>query len=115
MRSGLTQALGLMSDKFAELEEPKKRTLPAALVVLALLGGLAIHQLSKPRHVPLSGVVESSSGTSGQASSLVRLDNGLLVTAKGSTGGPFVAGDHVKVIEDISLTKEPVYQIAGKD
>jgi len=104
-----------MSDKFAELEEPKKRTLPAALLVLALIGGLAIHQLSKPRHVPLSGVVESSSGTGEQASSLVRLDNGLLVTAKASTGGPFVAGDHVKVIENITLTKAPVYQIAGKD
>jgi hypothetical protein len=104
-----------MSDKFAALEEPKKRTLPAALLVLALMGGLAVHQLSKPRHVLLSGIVESSSDTGEQASSLVRLDNGLLVNAKASTGGPFVAGDHVKVIEDITLTKAPVYQIAGKD
>ena len=45
---------------------------------------------------------------------LVRLDNGLVVTAKLASGGPFTAGDHVKVIEDITLTAPPVYQIAGK-
>ena len=104
-----------MSDKFAELEEPKKRTLPAALVILALMGGFAIHQLSKPRHVQMSGVIEPARTPNEQPGLLVRLDNGLVVTANVASGGPFVAGDNVKVIEDITLTAPPVYQIAGKE
>ena len=104
-----------MSDKFAELEEPKKRTLPAALLILALMGGFAIHQLSKPRHVQMSGVIVASRTPGERLERLVRLDNGLVVTAKVTSGGPFVAGDHVKVIEDVTLTAAPVYQIAGKD
>ena len=104
-----------MKDKFADLEEPKKRTLPAALLVLALMGGLAIHQLSKPKQVQLSGVIEPTSVPNGQVDPSVRLDNGLLVTAKVSSGGPFAPGDHVIVVEKISLTAAPVYEITGKD
>lgn len=104
-----------MSDKFAELEEPKKRTLPAALLVLALMGGFATHQLLKARHVEMSGVVESSGNTSEPTGLLVRLDNGMVVTAKVTSGGQFVAGDHVKVTEDITIAAAPAYRIAGKE
>ena len=104
-----------MPDKFAALEEPKKRTLPAALLVLALMSGFAIHQLSKPKQVQLSGVIEASTRPSGQVDPSVRLDNGLLVTARASSGGSFMPGDRVIVVEHISLTAAPVYQIAGKD
>lgn len=104
-----------MTDKFAELEEPRKRTLPAALVVLALMGGFAIHQLSRPRHVELSGLVEPSRAGAGQSWTPVRLDNGRVVKARVAGGGPYVAGDHVEVVEETTLTAAPVYRISGKD
>ena len=104
-----------MTDKFADLEEPKKRTLPTALLALALIGGLAIHQLSNPRPIQLSGVIEPARSKNSSENPSVRLDNGLVVTAQVSRDGPFVPGDHVIVIEKVSLTAEPVYQIAGKD
>ena len=104
-----------MPDKFADLEEPKKRTLPAALLVLSLMSGFAIHQLSKPRQVQLSGVIESTGSSSEHVGPSVRLDNGLLITATASGSGPFVPGDHVIVFENIRLTSAPAYQIAGKD
>ena len=101
-----------MKDKFAELEEPKKRTLPAALVVLALMGGFTIHHLSNTKPVQLSGVIQGAANQQGVS---VRLDNGLVVSAIASKGLPLVNGEHVLVLEKTSLFASPVYQIAGKD
>ena len=101
-----------MKDKFAELEEPKKRTLPAALVVLALMGGFTIHHLSNTKPIQLSGVIQAATDQQGV---LVRLDNGLVVTAIASKGLPLANGEHVLVLEKTSLFATPVYQIAGKD
>ena len=100
-----------MKDKFAELEEPKKRTLPAALVVLALMGGFTIHHLSNTKPIQLSGVIESA--TDGEQAS-VRLDNGLVVTALASKGLPIAEGEHVLLLEKTSLFAAPAYQITGK-
>ena len=98
-----------MTDTFADLEEPKKRTLPTALLALALIGGLAIHQLSNPRPIQLSGVIEPTRSKNSLGNPSVRLDNGLVVTAQISRDGPFVPGDHVIVIENVSLTAKPIY------
>ena len=110
-RPGLTQALGLMKDKFAELEEPKKRTLPAALVVLALMGGFTIHHLSNTKPIQLAGVIQSATDPQ---QTTVLLDNGLLVTASASKGVPLAKGEHVLLLEKTSLFAAPVYQITGK-
>ena len=100
-----------MKDKFAELEEPKKRTLPAALVVLALMGGFTIHHLSNTKPIQLSGVIQAAADQRGVS---VRLDNGLVVTATASKGVPLSNGEHVLVLEKTSLFAAPVYQITGK-
>ena len=101
-----------MKDKFADLEEPKKRTLPAALVVIALMGGFTVHHLSNTKPVQLSGVIQSSTD---QQSASVRLANGLVVTALASNGARLASGEHVLVLEKTSLFAAPVYRIAGKD
>jgi len=100
-----------MKDKFAELEEPKRRTLPAALVVLVLMGAFTIHHLSNIKPIQLSGVIQAATDQQGVS---VRLDNGLVVTAIASKGLPLTNGEHVLVLEKTSLFAAPVYQIAGK-
>ena len=100
-----------MKDKFAELEEPKKRTLPAALVVLALMGGFTIHHLSNTKPIQLAGVIQ---GATDQPVVSVRLDNGLVVNAIASRGLPLANGEHVLVLEKTSLFAAPVYQVTGK-
>ena len=99
-----------MKDKFAELEEPKKRTLPAALVVLDLMAGFTIHHLSNTKPIQLSGVIQAATDQQGMS---VRLDNGLVVTATALRGVPLVKGEHVLVVEKTSLFAAPVYQITG--
>ena len=100
-----------MKDKFAELEEPKKRTLPAALVVLVLMGGFTIHHLSNTKPIQLSGVIQAATDQQGIS---VRLDNGLVVTATASKGLTLASGEHVLVLEKTSLFAAPAYQITGK-
>ena len=100
-----------MKDKFAELEESKKRTLPAALVVLALMGAFTIHHLSNTKPIQLSGVIQATTAQQGVS---VRLDNGLVVTAIASKDAPLANGEHVLVLEKTSLFAAPVYQITGK-
>ena len=100
-----------MKDKFAELEEPKKRTLPAALMVLALMAGFTIHHLSNTKPIQLAGVIRS---TTDPRQTTVRLDNGLLVTASASKDVPLSNGEHVLLLEKTSLFAAPVYQITGK-
>ena len=109
-RAGLTQALGLMKDKFANLEEPRKRTLPTAIAVLIAITALFTYRLSHTKPIELSGLVES---VSADHVARVHLDNGLTVNAKVSSSRDPSSGQRVTVLETVSLLSAPAYAVQG--
>jgi hypothetical protein len=121
-RVGLTQVLGLMSDKFAALEESKWRITLGVLPVLFLLTVLILFQWSGAPSTPVTGIVESAgavsvariSGATREAAS-IRLSNGSLVIAQVLSGGPLAPGDHVRLLEEHRVLGGPAYQVVAKD
>ena len=101
-----------MKDKFADLEEPKNRTLPTALGILALMAAMFALHLSRIEPIEISGIIESTDDS--KRSSSVRLDNGTVVTASLPTNGAVSKGERVVVIETTRVFGAPDYQVAGK-
>ena len=101
-----------MKDKFADLEEPKNRTLPAAIAVLALFVLLFVYRITHIEPIELSGVVES---VASDGSAIVRLDNGTVVKLATTVGQPVQAGLQVPVVETPGLLSAPSYRIGSKE
>ena len=101
-----------MKDKFADLEEPKTRTLPAALAILLIMAAMFAWHLSRLEPITISGIVESTDPS--RHSSSVRLDNGTVVNASLATSVPVVRGDRVLVVEHTKVFGAPDYQVSGK-
>ena len=101
-----------MKDKFADLEEPKSRTLPAALAVLAIMAAMFAWHLSRIETITTSGIIESTDAT-GKISS-VRLDNGTIVSASLTSAAPVIRGERVVVVEHTKVFGAPDSEIAGK-
>jgi hypothetical protein len=101
-----------MKDKFADLEEPKNRTLPTALSILAILAAMFAWHMSSIEPVELSGIVESTDDS--RRSSSIRLDNGMVVSASLSTNLAVTKDDRVVVVEHTKIFGAPAYRVAGK-
>ena len=99
-----------MKDKFAELEEPRKRTLPAAIAVLVAITSLFAYRLSHTKPIELSGLVES---VASDHVAKIHLDNGLTVNAKVSSSHDPSSGQRVTVLETVSLLGAPAYVVQG--
>ena len=100
-----------MKDKFADLEEPKNRTLPTAIAVLAVFALLFAYRITHIEPIKLSGVIESVAAD-GTAS--VLLDNGTVVKMAGTTSQPLQVGRQVPVVETPGLLSPPSYRIGSK-
>ena len=101
-----------MKDKFADLEEPKNRTLPTALAILTVMAAMFFWHLSRIEPIELSGIVESTDES--KRSSSIRLDNGIVVSASLPTTVVAIEGDRVVVVETTRVFGAPDYQVAGK-
>src|SRR6478672_1141987 len=99
-----------MKDKFATLEEPRKRTLPAAIAVLLLFAALFAYRLSHTKPIELTGSVES---VAGDHIAKVHLENGLTVDAKVNASPDPAAGQRVRVLENVTLLSAPTYLVLG--
>ncbi|QIL21065.1 hypothetical protein [Thermomonas sp. HDW16] len=97
-----------MKDKFADLEEPRKRTLPTAIAVLVAITALFAYRLSHTKPIELSGLVESVAA--GHVAR-VHLDNGLTINAKVSSSRDPSSGQRVTVLETVSLLSTPAYVV----
>ncbi len=111
-----------MRDKFADLEERKPRTWPAALAIVVLVAGMSIYHWSGAKPEKLIGTVESAGSISvakvqgsTQEAASVRLDNGDLAMAVIASGGPFHQGDRVIILKETRLLAGPAYVITGKE
>ena len=105
-----------MKDKFADLEEPKSRTLRVVIAVIVIIAVISAFGLFNPKPIKLSGVVESlgsANSTTGQPS--VRLDDGTLITVSRTGNPPIAAGDRVVVVEQRKLFGRPSYTIDTPD
>jgi hypothetical protein len=110
-----------MRDKFADLEEPKSRTLVGALLGLVFVSLFLafLWSGSAPRHT--QGIVQSSgwisvariAGGTRQAASVRLSDGGLVVAAVVSTQS-VRPGDSVEVLVEPRLLGPPAYQVVGK-
>ena len=103
-----------MKDKFADLEEPKKRLWPAAVLIALFVVGLFALHFSQAKPERLTGTIESI-GSNGSGPVTVRLDSGATVAATSSFSGSLNKGDYVVVMEDRSSLSGPVFQVTGKD
>lgn len=110
-----------MTDKFADLEQPKSRTFFDVLVLALIVGVFLLFRWSGSEPRRLDGVVESTGtisvakikgGTREEAS--VRLADGTLVFAVVVSGGPLSKGDKVLLLEASRPLGGPVYQVVGK-
>ena len=100
-----------MKDKFADLEEPKKRLWPAAVLIAVVVIGMFVFHLSQAKPERLVGTVEST-----EAGHLtVRLDGGTTVAATTSLSGSLKPGDRVVVMEDRTSLSGPVFQVSGRE
>jgi hypothetical protein len=111
-----------MTDKFADLEEPKFRRWVGVVVVALLLAAFFVFRWSGSTPNRVAGVVEATgpvsvarvSGATREVAS-VRLGNGLVVSAPVASGGPLSPGDKVILLEEPRFLVSPAYQVVGKD
>lgn len=111
-----------MKDKFADLEEPKQRTWPAAVGLLIFVVFLFAYRWSGAKPEKVLGTVESA-GTisvakvegSTQEAARVRLDNGDLAMAMVASGGPLHNGDRVIILKEARLFGAPAYVVTAKE
>ena len=111
-----------MKDKFADLEEQKARTWPAAVGLLLLVAFLFAYKWSGATAEKVLGTVEST-GTistakvegSTQEAARIRLDNGEFAMAMVASGGPLRSGDRVIVLKEARLFGAPAYVVTSKE
>ncbi|RYZ21571.1 MAG: hypothetical protein EOO16_12495 [Chitinophagaceae bacterium] len=99
-----------MRDKFANLEEPRSRALPAVVAAFLLIAAVFAYRLTHIKPIELSGTVESTV-PAGQPDVPVILDNGSHVHAADSGKKPHSAGDKIHVLEQVQLFAAPTYLI----
>ena len=110
-----------MSDKFADLEEPKSRSRLVLVLAVVLLGILVVYRWSTSDFQPLHGKVESidapgiakASGPGVETVS-VRLPDGSLVAAEVVSGGPLSVGDQVRLVVRPATTVGTPYEVVAK-
>ena len=100
-----------MKDKFADLEEPKKRLWPAAVLILVFVVGMFFLHLSQAKPEKLFGTVESMKPDG----LTIRLDSGATIAATSSFSGSLKSGDRVVVMEDRTSLSGPVFQVTGRE
>jgi hypothetical protein len=100
-----------MTDKFADLEEPKNRTLPAALAVLLIFTGLFAYRVSQNKPIEISGVVVAAPR---DGIAQIRLDDGMTIKASVASGQAPEVGQRVEVLETVALLSAPTYQLGKK-
>ena len=118
---GLTQVLGLMSDKFADLEESKSHSRFALVLGVVLLGIFAVYRWSTTDLQPLHGSVESVNKSSIASVSRpqteiasVRLPDDSLVEAEIVSGGPLAVGDQVRLVVKPAASIGTPYEVVAK-
>lgn len=120
-RPGLTQVLEPMSDKFADLEDPKSRSRMVLVLAAAVLGIFVIYRWSTSDWQPLHGTIESvdasnvakATGPAVETAS-VRLPDGSLVVAEIVSGGPLSAGDQVRLVVRPNSSTGTPYEVVAK-
>ena len=110
-----------MSDKFAELEEPKSRSKMVFGLGIVILVIFAIYRWSTTDWQPLHGTVESVGASSitqtsgpATANASVRLPDGSLVEAEIISGGPLTVGDQVRLVVRPNSAIGTPYEVVGK-
>ena len=111
-----------MKDKFADLEEPKQRTWPAAVGLLMFVIFLFAYRWSGAKPEKALGTVQSAGTISvGKAqgstreAAQVRLDSGELAMAMVASGGPLHNGDRVIIFKETRLLGVPAYVVTAKE
>ena len=110
-----------MSDKFADLEEPKSRSKLFFMIALVLFGIFVVYRWSTSDFQPLHGKVESvdtasvakASGPAVETAS-VRLSDGSLVEAEVVSGGPLSIGDQVRLVVRPASALGTPYEVVAK-
>ena len=120
-RLGITQVSGLMSDKFADLEESRSRSKFVLVLGVVLLGIFVVYRWSTTDWQPLHGQVESVDAASvGNApghtveTASVRLSDGSLVEAEVISGGPLSVGDQVRLVVKPTSAIGTPYEVVAK-
>ncbi|WP_036164657.1 hypothetical protein [Noviluteimonas dokdonensis] len=111
-----------MTDRFADVEEPRSRIAVGILAAVLIVGVFLLFRWSGSEPRRLVGVVESTGsisvakiqgGTREEAA--VRLADGTLVLAHVVSGGPLSEGDRVLLLKAQRPLGGPVYQVVGKE
>lgn len=111
-----------MTDKFANLEEPKSNALLLVMCAFGLIFIILAYRLLTSASEPIQGVVESvepvrvvnAHGASVENVS-VRLTDGSVVPAQVANSSTLRAGDEVRVMEQRTPGMGPSYQVIAKN
>ncbi len=95
-----------MKDKFADLAEPKSRSMILVVVALVLFAAFLVYRWSTADWQPIHGTVESVAPagvaqTNGAAAGTVsvKLPDGSVVLAQVTGGVPLHAGEQVRLVQ----------------